>query len=373
MLTSGPLRILIVRLSAVGDTVHGLPVLCALRDNLPNAHLSWLVEERAATVLKGHSALDRLIVAPRRWLRSPAAVLRLRRELRAVRPQIAIDLQGLAKSSIAARLSGATVRIGAASPDGREFSTWLNNRLVNLTASHVVDRYLELLAPLGISRPAVRFDVPRHAEDELSMGRFVRDRGLGGGFALPQSRRRLGLETLAGRALRGRRKAFGSPSPFAERCRLGRPARTCLGRSNHYHFRRIRAHGPDNDARRNGRTRPASPILRRLRYRTLAPCRGRGHSVRRTVWSGVGRAKRPLWCWPHCNSTDASRGIKPRAARGQRRSDAGDRDQRRLRRLRSIARPRRASTVDSSLELDPLGDERVGGVKVGRKKDHFRT
>jgi lipopolysaccharide heptosyltransferase I len=184
MLTSGPLRILIVRLSAVGDTVHGLPVLCALRDNLPNAHLSWLVEERAAAVLKGHAALDRLIVAPRRWLRSPATVLRLRRQMRAVRPQIAIDLQGLAKSAIAARLSGATVRIGAASPDGREFSTWLNNRLVNLTASHVVDRYLELLAPLGISRPTVRFDVPRHAEDELSMGRFVRDRGLGGGFAL---------------------------------------------------------------------------------------------------------------------------------------------------------------------------------------------
>jgi ADP-heptose:LPS heptosyltransferase len=101
-----------------------------------------------------------------------------------VRPQIAIDLQGLTKSAIAARLSGATVRIGAASPDGREFSTWLNNRLVNLTASHVVDRYLELLGPLGISQPAVRFDVARHAEDELNIGRFVRDRGLGGGFAL---------------------------------------------------------------------------------------------------------------------------------------------------------------------------------------------
>ena len=74
-MTSGPLRILIVRLSAVGDTVHGLPVLCALRDNLPNAHLSWVVEQRAASVLQGHAALDRLIVAPRRWLRSPMAVL----------------------------------------------------------------------------------------------------------------------------------------------------------------------------------------------------------------------------------------------------------------------------------------------------------
>ncbi len=106
-MTSGPLRILIIRLSAVGDTVHGLPVLCALRDHLPNAHLSWVVEKRAASVLQGHPALDRLIVAPRRWLRSPLAVWRLRRQLRAVQPQIAIDLQGLTKSAIAARLSGA--------------------------------------------------------------------------------------------------------------------------------------------------------------------------------------------------------------------------------------------------------------------------
>ena len=184
MLNGGPMRILIVRLSAIGDTIHGLPVLCALRDHLPTAHLSWVVESRAAAVLEGHPALDRLIVAPCAWLRSPIALAQLTRQMRSARPQIAIDLQSLAKSAIAARLSGAAVRIGAAPPDGREFSHWLNNRLVPLTAAHVVDRYLELLKPLGISQPTVRFDVARHAGDELTIGRFVRDRGLGGGFAL---------------------------------------------------------------------------------------------------------------------------------------------------------------------------------------------
>ncbi len=184
MSSGSPMRILIVRLSAIGDAIHGLPVLCALRDHLPNAHISWVVEERAASVLQGHAALDRLIVAPKRWLRKPIALARLTRQLRSVRPQIAIDLQGLTKSAVAARLSGAPVRIGPASPDGRELSPWLNNRRITLTAKHVVERYLELLGPLGISRPTVRFDVPRHAEDELTMGRFIRDRGLGGGFAL---------------------------------------------------------------------------------------------------------------------------------------------------------------------------------------------
>src|SRR6266404_3318338 len=113
-------NILIVRLSAIGDTIHGLPVLCALRDSLPRARLSWVVEERAAAVLRGHPALDRLITVPRGWLRSPRAVWRLRRELRRLQPEIAIDLQGLTKSAVVSRLSGAGVRIGFARPEGRE-------------------------------------------------------------------------------------------------------------------------------------------------------------------------------------------------------------------------------------------------------------
>ena len=177
-------NILIVRLSAVGDAIHGLPVLCALRDFFPRARISWVVEQRAAAVLRGHPALDRLITVPRGWLRRPTAVWRLRSELRRLRPEIAIDLQGLTKSAAAAWLSGASVRIGFARPEGRELSRLLNNRHVTTTAPHVVDRYLELLEPLGIRRPPVRFDVPQDAEAEATVGRFIRDRGLAGGYAV---------------------------------------------------------------------------------------------------------------------------------------------------------------------------------------------
>jgi lipopolysaccharide heptosyltransferase I len=177
-------NILIVRLSAVGDVVHGLPVLCAIRDFIPRARLTWLVEERAAGVLRGHTALDRLITVPGGWLRNPAAIWRLRRELRRVRPEIAIDLQGLTKSAAAAWLSRAGVRIGFDRPEGRELSRMLNTRRVTTSATHVVDRYLQLLEPLGIRRPPVRFDLPRHSEDEATIGRFIRDRGLASGFAV---------------------------------------------------------------------------------------------------------------------------------------------------------------------------------------------
>lgn len=67
-------RILIVRLTAIGDVLHGLPVLCALRDRFPGGKIGWIVEGRAGCLLEGHPALDRLFSIPRKWLKSPATV-----------------------------------------------------------------------------------------------------------------------------------------------------------------------------------------------------------------------------------------------------------------------------------------------------------
>ncbi len=177
-------RILIVRLSAIGDCIHGLPVLCALRDALPSAQLSWVVEGRTADLLRCHTALDAVVQLPRRWLKSPVAIWRARRQLRALRPDVAIDLQGLTKSAIASWLSGAPTRIGFAGRDGRELSTWLNNSLVEPLMTHVIDRNLELLRPIGIEFDEVRFGLPMFDKDTAAVCRFVRDRGLGAGFAL---------------------------------------------------------------------------------------------------------------------------------------------------------------------------------------------
>jgi len=177
-------RILLVRLSAIGDCIHGLPVLCALRDALPNAHLSWVVEGRTADLLRRHPALDEVVQIPRKWLRSPLAVWRVRRQLRALKPDVAIDLQGLTKSAIAAWLSGAPTRIGFAGHDGREFSRRLNNTLIEPMMTHVVDRNLELLRPLEIFPREVCFGLPTFDPENQTIGRFIRERGLGAGFAL---------------------------------------------------------------------------------------------------------------------------------------------------------------------------------------------
>ena len=64
----GSPKILIVKLSAIGDVVHTLPVLNALRNHFPKAHITWLVEEAAADLVIDHAALDRVLVSRRkRW------------------------------------------------------------------------------------------------------------------------------------------------------------------------------------------------------------------------------------------------------------------------------------------------------------------
>jgi lipopolysaccharide heptosyltransferase I len=177
-------RILIVRLSAVGDVIHGLPVLNALRGALPQAYLAWVVEDRAAALLRGHAALDALIVVPRGFLKSPRQVWQLRRRLRGLHFDTAIDLQGLSKSAVVARLSGASRRIGFGDAKGREISRWLNNDLVRTCAPHIIDCNLELLQALGIQPPPARFEVPESEADRLAAAAIISQYRLQTGFGI---------------------------------------------------------------------------------------------------------------------------------------------------------------------------------------------
>src|SRR2546423_7789593 len=74
-------RVLLVRLSAVGDCVQTMPLACAVRQHWPDAHLTWVVEKGAAPLVAHCDAVDRLIVLPKGFAKSPRLLLRLRREL----------------------------------------------------------------------------------------------------------------------------------------------------------------------------------------------------------------------------------------------------------------------------------------------------
>jgi len=197
---SGQPRILIVKLTSIGDVVHAMPVACALKRHMPDAFICWLAEGKCGDILQGHRAVDELVAVRRRWASSPSAVMQLRRRLRDLRFDVTLDLQGLTKSSFAARLSGAGRRIGFAGSIrldlgrwfnndlflltvGREFSRLLNNEFVRITAGHIVERYLQLLEPLGIRSPEVEFNLPRHDADVRAVGRMLSGLSLTGGFA----------------------------------------------------------------------------------------------------------------------------------------------------------------------------------------------
>ena len=166
-------RILITRLSAIGDCVHAMPLAVAIRERFPGAYLSWATQRKTAEFLRGMPELDAVITVDRKWLTRPQLFPKIRKQLRAHRFDISIDPQCLLKSSLLGWLSGASIRIGFDGKLGREGSRQLNNHRVSPTAFHVVDRYLELLGLLGIDFPQPTFQVPQCAEAESRIEAFL--------------------------------------------------------------------------------------------------------------------------------------------------------------------------------------------------------
>lgn len=152
-----PRSVLIVKLSAIGDVIHALPVASELRRLLPDARIGWLVEELSAPLLDNHPCIDKLYIVPRKRWRKESRMSMLREVgpfFRAIRSdgwECAIDLQGLTKSGLAALGSGAPLRVGFGDADMRELNRFLTNRkVVPPTGLHKVEHNLSLLRGLGL-------------------------------------------------------------------------------------------------------------------------------------------------------------------------------------------------------------------------------
>jgi 3-deoxy-D-manno-octulosonic-acid transferase/heptosyltransferase-1 len=155
-----PDRILIIKLSAIGDVAHSLPFLEVLKQNFPNAGIDWLVEETSAEIIREHPDLDRVIVSRRKallkeikrggkWLRTTMEVVHFLKELRLRRYDLIIDLQGLLKSGILLWLSKGKRKIGLrGSREGARFFTTENPVPVKYK-QHAIDRYLDVAEYLG--------------------------------------------------------------------------------------------------------------------------------------------------------------------------------------------------------------------------------
>jgi heptosyltransferase I len=155
-------RILIVRLSSMGDVVHALPAAGLLRGAFPNAHIGWLIEERWAELLCASSAaregprseqrplVDAIhTVKLKSWRKTLTSNLTWERigaglsHLRAFHYQAAVDLQGAVRSAILARWSGAPAIYGAAKARENAASMWYTRKVIT-EHPHVVEQYAEV-------------------------------------------------------------------------------------------------------------------------------------------------------------------------------------------------------------------------------------
>lgn len=159
-------KILIVKPSSLGDIVHSLPVLDVLRRCYPNAEIHWMVARGLEGILENHPMIARLwVVNKDEWkrigrIRSTLEELRLLfRDLRVEKFDCVIDLQGLLRSGLITKATGAPLRLGF--KEAREGSTlFYTHRIAGGKDIHAVDRYLKTAVYLGCDVNEVRFPLP---------------------------------------------------------------------------------------------------------------------------------------------------------------------------------------------------------------------
>lgn len=185
-------RLLIVRLSAMGDVIHTLPAAQALREAFPEAIIGWLIEKRWAELLcapgsprRGPRSAQRPLVdwvhtvQMREWGKSLGTISTVQQiaktwnDVRAARYNVAVDLQGAIRSAVLARWSGAHVVVGAAEARESPASLWYT-RPVIARGAHVIEQNLSVAAAVTggqLSMPRVEF--PRDVGAEQRMERWL--------------------------------------------------------------------------------------------------------------------------------------------------------------------------------------------------------
>jgi len=164
--------ILIIKPSSLGDIVHTLPAVALIRDAHPGAQITWVINPEFTPLLRGNSDVQHVHIFPRgqfRGLGAPASLLPWLKQTRKLKPDLALDFQGLLRSALIAKASGAKEVYGMS--DGREGSRLFYNRVAKVNRrEHAVERYLKLAemagakvgdalrCPLPTGDPLPRFD-----------------------------------------------------------------------------------------------------------------------------------------------------------------------------------------------------------------------
>lgn len=153
-------NILIVKLSAIGDVIHALPVAHALKQHFPLARITWVVEKPAYDLLCNNPDIDEIIIFDKPKFKSLSGLIKYAPDfssmLKVHQFDLALDLQGLFKSAAITALSGATQRLGYCNM--RELSQWISAPVCGINSDgHIVERYLDVARAVGCDVSEVIF------------------------------------------------------------------------------------------------------------------------------------------------------------------------------------------------------------------------
>ncbi len=179
-----PRHILVIKLSSLGDIVHTLPAVSALRHKFPSAKVSWLVKSEWASILEGNPDVDEVWSVDVSWQNWP----RLIRDLRQRQCDLVVDFQGLFRTGLLGVLSGAKHRVGFAR--AREGARWMYTDRVSLPGQdesswrllqmHAVDRNLAIAKFLGADVSCSTFHLPELDDDKKIIGGLLQKSGVEG-------------------------------------------------------------------------------------------------------------------------------------------------------------------------------------------------
>jgi len=161
-LNPGIRSILIIKPSSLGDIVHTLPAVAAIREAHPDAEITWVINPEWAALLRGNPDVNHVHIFPRgefAALNAPRTLWPWIKKTRSLRPDVALDFQGLLRSALIGKISGAREFWGMS--DGREGSRLFYKRTAKVDRrAHAVDRYLKLAEAFGAPIRELRFPLP---------------------------------------------------------------------------------------------------------------------------------------------------------------------------------------------------------------------
>lgn len=180
-------RLLLIKPSSLGDIVHAVPTAWALKERWPNLHLTWLVNRGFEALIKPITAIDETLPFDRSRFKGLFGPIAKRGEFRSFtrslkdgRFDAVLDLQGLFRSGLFARLTGAAIRVG--DREAREGAWWFYNRRVETPSQpvHARERYAALAAELGADKPTREDLCVQPAETEAAQ-KLLAEAGFSGG------------------------------------------------------------------------------------------------------------------------------------------------------------------------------------------------